>query len=252
MIDYAILEDERFAYKEIKRMMNVLRPDYHLKEWADSVERAVSVLTDGTPDLLIADIRLSDGLCFDVFERKQTHVPVIFTTAYDEFALQAFRVNSVDYLLKPIKENDLERALAKFEANCLTRPISEQYKGLEASYLKNVKKNRFLVSVGDTYMYVETSDIAFFYVEDRYVFLHTFSGKRYIADYSLEQLDAMLDRRDFFRLSRNCIAHIKAVRKVSKYFGSRLTVSFSPECPHKVLVSRTRVADCLKWLDGLS
>ena len=140
MIDYIILEDERFAYEEIKRMMNVLRPDYNLKEWADSVERAVSVLTDGTPDLLIADIRLSDGLCFDVFERKQTHVPVIFTTAYDEFALQAFRVNSVDYLLKPIKENDLERAFAKFEANCLARPTSEQYKGLEASYLKNVKK----------------------------------------------------------------------------------------------------------------
>ena len=251
MIDYIILEDERFAYEEIKRMMNVLRPDYNLKAWADGVERAVSVLTDDTPDLLIADIRLSDGLCFDVFERKQTHVPVIFTTAYDEFALQAFRVNSVDYLLKPIKENDLERALAKFEANCLTRPTSEQYKGLEASYLKNVKKNRFLVSVGDTYMYVETSDIAFFYVENRYVFLHTFSGKRYIVDYSLEQLDAMLDRRDFFRLSRNCIAHIKAVRKVSKYFGSRLTVSFSPECPHKVHVSRTRVADCLNWLDGL-
>ena len=251
MIDYIILEDERFAYEEIKRMITILRPDYHLKAWADGVERAVSVLTDDTPDLLIADIRLSDGLCFDVFERKQTHVPVIFTTAYDEFALQAFRVNSVDYLLKPIKENDLERALAKFEANCLTRPTSEQYKGLEASYLKNVKKNRFLVSVGDTYMYVETSDIAFFYVEDRYVFLHTFSGKRYIVDYSLEQLDAMLDRRDFFRLSRGCIAHIKAVRKVSKYFGSRLTVSFSPECPHKVLVSRTRVADCLNWLDGL-
>ena len=251
MIDYVILEDERFAYEEIRRMMNVLRPDYNLKEWADSVERAVSVLTDGTPDLLIADIRLSDGLCFDVFERKQTNVPVIFTTAYDEFALQAFRVNSIDYLLKPIKENDLERALAKFEANCLTRPTSEQYRGLEASYLKNVKKNRFLVSVGDTYMYVETSDIAFFYVEDRYVFLHTFSGKRYIVDYSLEQLEAMLDRRDFFRLSRGCIAHIKAVRKVSRYVGSRLSVNFSPECPHEVLVSRTRVADCLKWLDGL-
>ena len=254
MIDYIILEDERFAYEEIKRMITILRPDYHLKAWADGVERAVSVLTDDTPDLLIADIRLSDGLCFDVFERKQTHVPVIFTTfttAYDEFALQAFRVNSVDYLLKPIKENDLERALAKFEANCLTWSSSEQYKGLEASYLKNVKKNRFLVSVGDTYMYVETSDIAFFYVEDRYVFLHTFSGKRYIVDYSLEQLEAMLNHRDFFRLSRGCIAHIKAVRKVSKYFGSRLTVSFSPECPHKVLVSRTRVADCLNWLDGL-
>lgn len=251
MIDYVIFEDEWFAYEEIKRMITVLRPDYKLKGWADSVERAISILTKDVPDLLIADIRLSDGLCFDVFERKQTNVPVIFTTAYDEFAMQAFRVNSVDYLLKPIKESDLERALAKFEANSLAKPNSEQYKGLEATYLKNVKKNRFLVSVGDTYMHVETPDIAFFYVEDRYVFLHTFSGKRYIVNYSLEQLEDMLDRHDFFRLSRNCIANIKSVKKVSKYFGSRLSVSFSPECPHKVLVSRTRVNDCLKWLDGL-
>ena len=252
MIHYAILEDERFACDEIKRMMAILRPDYALKAWADSVERALSLLAGDVPDLLIADIRLSDGLCFDVFERKPVPVPVIFTTAYDEFALQAFRVNSIDYLLKPIKEDDLGKALAKFEANCLARPSSGQYKELEASYLQHVKKNRFLVSVGDTYMYVETSDIAFFYAEDRYVFLHTFSGKRYIVDYSLEQLEAMLDRRDFFRLSRGCIAHIKAVRKVSKYFGSRLSVSFSPECPHEVLVSRTRVGDCLRWLDGLS
>ena len=157
MIDYVIFEDERFAYEEIKRMMNVLRPDYNLKEWADSVERAVSVLTDGTPDLLIADIRLSDGLCFDVFERKQTHVPVIFTTAYDEFALQAFRVNSVDYLLKPIKENDLERALAKFEANCLTRPTSEQYLGTiqgSGSFLPEKCQEKPFPRFGGRHVYV--------------------------------------------------------------------------------------------------
>ena len=251
MVRYIILEDEPFAYEELKRMMLVLRPDYELEEWADSVEHAVNALHSNTPDLLIADISLSDGLCFDVFERVPTKVPVIFTTAYDEYALRAFKVNSVDYLMKPVDEKDLEKALRKFETNCLIRPDSDKYKELEASYLKNVKKNRFLVSVGDTYTYVETSNIAFFYSADKYVYLHTFVGKRYIVDYSLEQLESMLDRRDFFRLSRNCIAHIKSVKKVSKYFGSRLVVSFKPECPLDVTVSRTRVGECLKWLDGL-
>lgn len=251
MVDYVVLEDERFAYEEIRRMMGVLRPSYVMKAWAESVSSAIPLLSGARPSLLIADICLSDGLCFDVFGRVQADVPVIFTTAYDEYALWAFRVNSVDYLLKPIEEKDLERALQKFEANCLPGTSSEKYRGLEASYMQNVRKNRFLVSVGDTYMYIETSDIAFFYSEEKYVYLHTFRGRRYIVDYSLEQLEAILDRRDFFRLSRGCIANIKSVRKVSKYFGSRLLVGFSPECPHEVIVSRTRVGDCLRWLDGI-
>ena len=201
MIGYVIIEDERWAYEEIKRMMAVVRHDYVMKAWAESVEDAVGALKSGAPDLIISDIRLSDGLCFDVFERVTTDVPVIFTTAYDEFALQAFKVNSVDYLLKPIEERELERALAKFERNNLVDPSSEIYKALETSYLGNVKKNRFLVSVGDNYMYVETSDIAFFYSEDKYVYLHTFKGRRYIVNHSLEQLEPMLERRDFFRVS---------------------------------------------------
>ena len=246
-----ILEDERLAYEEIRRMMEALRPSYHLEEWAESVESAVDLLKNDTPDLLIADIRLADGLCFDVFDRIPANVPVIFTTAYDEYALRAFKVNSVDYLLKPVEEKDLEKALAKFEANCLVRPTTEQYRKLETSYLKCVKKNRFLVSVGDTFLHVETPDIAFFYSEDKYVYLHTFTNKRYIVNYSLEQLEAMLDRHDFFRLSRGCIAHIQAVKKVSKHFGSRLRVRFSPECPHEIIVSRAHVGDCLRWLDGL-
>ena len=251
MIKYAILEDERFAYEEIRRMMDVLRPDYILQAWMDSVENAVSVLEKEEPDLILADVSLSDGLCFDVFEHIPVRVPVIFTTAYDEYALHAFKVNSVDYLLKPIEEKDLERALMKFESNRLPVSLSEGYKKLEETYLENAKKNRFLVSVGDTFHYIETSDIAFFYSEEKYVYLHTFSGKRYIVGYSLEHLDKMLDRHDFFRVSRGCIAHIKSVRKASKYFGSRLSITFQPECPQKVIVSRNRVADFLKWMDDL-
>lgn len=251
MVTYMIMEDERFAYEELKRMMSVLRPDYRLQNRAESVERAVAALQNDTPDLLIVDIRLSDGLCFDVFERVKMQTPVIFTTAYDEYALQAFQVNSIDYLLKPIEERDLELALLKFEANRLPRAGSTEYKALESHYLSGVNKNRFLVSFGDTYRYVEVSDIAFFYSEEKYTYLHTFLGKRYVVNYSLEQLEQMLERCDFFRASRGCIVHIRAVKKVSKYFGGRLLVSLSPDCPQEVVVSRSRIGDFLKWLDDL-
>ncbi len=251
MVNYMIMEDERFAYEELKRMMSVVRPDYNLLMWVESVDSAVTALKSSVPDLLIVDIRLSDGLCFDVFERVKVHTPVIFTTAYDEYALRAFQVNSIDYLLKPIEEKDLERALLKLEENRLPSSGSMECKALETSYLSGVKKNRFLVTIGDTYRYVEASDIAFFYSEDKYVYLHTFHGKRYIINYSLEQLEQMLERRDFFRASRGCIAHIKAVKKVSKYFGGRLLVSLSPDCPQEVMVSRNRVNDFLKWMDDL-
>ena len=112
MVNYMIIEDEPFAYEEMKRMMTILRPGYHLQAWADSVKYALCTLRKTIPNLLVVDIRLSDGLCFDVFERMPVSTPVIFTTAYDEYALRAFRVNSIDYLLKPIEEKDLERALA--------------------------------------------------------------------------------------------------------------------------------------------
>ena len=258
---YFILEDEPFAYEEIRRMMGILRHNYVLQGWAVSVEEALAKLKTAAPDLMIVDIRLSDGLCFDVFEHIDLKVPIIFTTAYDEYALQAFQVNSIDYLLKPVEEEDLERALKKLETYYLPAHFSEtnglqanlpteNYHQLAASYLKHVKKNRFLVSVGDTFSTIETSDIAFFYSEDKYVFLHLFTGKRFIINYSLDQLEPMLDKLDFHRVSRSCIAHIKAVKKASRYFGSRLMMKFSVDCSQEVIVSRNRVAEVLKWMDG--
>lgn len=251
MISYWIIEDEPFAYEEIKRMMAILHPDYVLQAWTRTVEDAITALSAGRPDLLIVDIRLSDGVCFDIFERMPVNIPVIFTTAYDEYALQAFQVNSIAYLLKPIDEKDLERALTKFETNRIPSPASEEYRVLETSYLSHIRKNRFLVTIGDTFRYVETPDIAFFYSEDKYTYLHTFSDKRYIINYSLEQIGTMLDTSCFFRTSRNCIANIRSIKKVSKFFGSRLTVQFSPQCPQKIIVSRNRVNDFLRWMDGL-
>lgn len=159
---YIIIEDERLAYEEIRRMMQRLRPDYMLTGWATGVEQAVLQLASGGIDLMIVDIRLSDGLSFEIFERTAADIPVIFTTAYDEYALRAFKVNSIDYLLKPVEEQALETALCKFERNRLPRTATPELKRLEATYMTGIRKNRFLVRSGDTFRYVETSDIAFF------------------------------------------------------------------------------------------
>lgn len=251
MVKYLLVEDERFAYEEIKRMMQRLRPDYHLIGWAESVEQTVLLLKQGTIDLMIVDIRLSDGLSFEIFEQVPVDTPIIFTTAYDEYAIKAFKVNGIDYLLKPIEENDLETALCKFERHNSQHATAPELKQLELEYLTKIKKNRFLVQIGDTFHYVETMDIAFFYSEDKYTFLHLFSNKRYITNYTLDQLERMLDKSIFFRVSRSCISNIKAIKKCSKFFRSRLKLYLCPECPHEVLVSQNRANDFLKWIDGI-
>lgn len=251
MTRYLIVEDERLAYEEIRRMMGKLRPAYNFAGWAESVEQAVCLLKGGHFDLLLIDIRLSDGVSFEIFEQCPVEIPVIFTTAYDEYALEAFRVNSIDYLLKPIGERELDAALVKFERQCCLRSTTPEYNKLEADYLSGGKKNRFLVQTGDTFRPVATSDVAFFYSEEKYTYLHLFSDRRYIIGYTLDRLERMVDAEQFFRVSRNCIANIRSIHKISKYFAGRLLLQFQPECPHEIIVSRSRVDDFLKWADDV-
>lgn len=251
MTRYLLIEDERFAYEEIRRMIQKLRPDYQLAGWTESVEQSVILLEQGNIDLMIADIRLSDGLSFEIFEQYPVDIPIIFTTAYDEYALKAFKLNSMDYLLKPIDEKELNAALCKFERRNFLTPKISKYKKLETVYLSGNKKNRFLIQTGNSFQYVETNEVAFFYSEEKYIYLHLFSNRRYIINYSLEQLDNMLDKDMFFRVSRNCIANIRSIKKISKYFASRLKLLFQPECPLEIVVSRNRVNDFLDWMDGI-
>ena len=247
---YLIVEDERFAYQELKRMITNLRPGYLLEKQTKTVIDTIGFLKAFSVDLILMDIRLADGSCFEIFNHVDVKTPVIFTTAYDEHAIKAFKLNSVDYLLKPFDEKELEAALTKFEkifhnhADKISRQNFEQI-------LSTKTKNRFLISKGENYHYIETTDIGHFYSEDGVVFLHTFNDKRYIINYTLDQLEQQLDSRLFFRVSRNCIGNVKAIENVTKYFNSRLKLSFSPQCPHEVLVSRVRVPDFLKWMDGI-
>lgn len=250
MAKYIIIEDEQLAYSELKRMMNTVRPEWELCGWASSVEQALILIKNITVDLLLVDILLADGDCFDIFEQLNTSTPVIFTTAYDEFALKAFKLNSIDYLLKPIEEAELETALKKYENLRLITPVSDRFQRFRDDYLTSNRKNRFLVQSGDTYRYIETDNIAFFYSEDKYTYLHTFSNSRHIITYTLDQLLDMIDPLKFHRVSRNCIANIRSINKLHKYFAGRLKIDFIPNCPQKVIVSRNRAAGLLDWING--
>lgn len=251
MMKYLIVENERLAYLELKRMMEKLRPGYVLMDRTETVLQSVAFLQNNKPDLILLDISLSDGSCFEIFNHVLINTPIIFTTAYDEFAIQAFKHNSVDYLLKPIDEEDLQHALNKFEnLYAHKNDLVYNYKQLE-ELVSQRTKNRFLIQAKDSYKYVETKDVAFFYSEDKVVFLHTFDSKRYIINYTLDQLEEQMKASSFFRVSRNCIANIKSIRSIDKEANSRLNIMLEPQCPHEVIVSRARVADFLKWMDDV-
>lgn len=250
-MEYLIVEDERFAFEELKRMMTALRPDYKGVKRTITVTETIAFLKSNTVDFILMDIRLADGSCFDIFNHVKVVTPVIFTTAYDQHAIKAFKLNSVDYLLKPFDEKELETALQKFEHYFQNSQNATLDPKLLESIIPNRTKNRFLISQGDYYHYIETKDIAHFYSEQGVVFLHTLQNKRYIINYTLDQLEPQLDPQTFLRVSRNCIAQLKAIENVAKHFHSRLKLRFSPECPHEVLVSRVRVPAFLKWMDGM-
>lgn len=246
---YLIVEDERFAYEELKRMMTDLRPDYSLEKRTKTVIDTIGFLKTSKVDLILLDIRLADGICFEIFNHVKVNTPIIFTTAYDEHAIKAFKLNSIDYLLKPFDEKELETALIKFEHTFLHNSHKTGFQNFEQMVTQN--RTRFLISKEENYHYIETADIAHFYSEDGVVFLHTFQNKRHIIHYTLDQLEHQLDSRLFFRVSRNCIGNVKSIENVAKYFNSRLKLSFKPACPHEVLVSRVRVSAFLKWMDGI-
>lgn len=250
MTKYLIVEDERLAYQELKRMMEELRPEYVLAGSTGTVATTIDFLNKNEVDLILLDVHLSDGDCFEIFNHIRISKPIIFTTAYDEHAIKAFKLNSIDYLLKPIEEEELSVALDKYEDIYRRKIIPYDYKQLEETIPQH-KKHRFLIQKGDSYFYINSVDIAFFYSEDKVVFIHTFENKRYIVDYTLDKLENHLEAHRFFRVARNCITNIKAINKIHKYHNSRLKLSFKPGCPHEVIVSRVRIPEFLKWIDDL-
>ncbi len=248
-----IIEDEALAAERLTGLL--LKYDERLRvlDTLDSVEDSVAWLRcHPAPDLILMDIQLSDGSSFGIFTQVPVQSPVIFTTAYDQFAIQAFKVNSIDYLLKPVAYSQLNQALQKWQtlgwhSNRLPAEwlsLAESLRKLGRSY-----KSRFLVKFGDHLQFKNTSEIAYFYADGKTGFLVAADGKRYVVEYTLEELEGLLDPGQFFRLNRKVIAQIAAIRDVKSYSGGRLRVLLQPLMNGDVLISRERVADFKTWLD---
>jgi two-component system response regulator LytT len=254
-MDILIVEDEPHAQYELMRLLNNISPEHHVLACIDSVEETVRWLQHNKPpDVILLDIQLSDGLSFDIFRKYDVITPVIFTTAYDEYAIRAFKVNSVDYLLKPVKEEELKAALKKLEEMTLrfsmtqALPVLKQI-GEMIQTQRHDYKTRIIAKIGDQIKHLEIRDVAYFKAEDNEVILVSKDDHRYIIDYSLDQLEKQLNPGEFFRINRSYIAHVASIEKISKYFSSRLLIELRPPAGEKVLISRVKVQEFLKWMD---
>ncbi|MCF8373534.1 MAG: LytTR family DNA-binding domain-containing protein [Bacteroidales bacterium] len=252
-----IIEDEPFAQAELKRLLASVSSEAKIIGTIDSVEKSIDWFQQNPePDLVFLDIQLSDGLSFEIFEHVKFKCPVIFTTAFDEYAIKAFKLNSIDYLLKPIRKEALQQALDKFaEMKTMYKDapsfsISPEQVHQLLNFRQPSYKSRFVARVGDTIRHISVDDIAYFFAEDNVVFLVAKSGSKQIIEYNLEDLTKVLDPARFFRLNRSYIVDIDSVVKVSKYFNSRLAIELKPPVKDQILVSRVKVPDFIKWMDA--
>lgn len=249
-----MIEDEEEAAKRLKRLIKKIRPQVFIHGPIESVEGAVNWFeSNPTPNLILLDIHLSDGLSFEIFEAIATNAPVIFTTAYDQYALRAFKLNSIDYLLKPIEEEGLLAAFEKYEAHHLKSPEQHMGQGwhqtLAADYKEKYKK-RFVTRIGDRIVAIETSDVMYAFSENKATYLLTPGGKKHLIDFSLEQLEAMLDPKQFFRLNRKYIARYDAINEILAYSNSRLKVTLKHCTDPDIVLSRDRTRMFKEWLDA--
>lgn len=246
-----IIEDERLSAEHLMRMLGRIDEQIELVGHYDSVKRSVAELKKGPAyDLLFADIHLGDGISFEIFSEVELNVPVIFTTAYDEYAIQAFKLNSVDYLLKPIVQKDLVHALEKFKKWNKTdtqQSRSRMQKTFE-TYTRTFK-SRFMVKMGELISSVKAEEVQYFISEDGLVLLVSKEGRRYPVDFTLDQLQEMLDPDLFFRINRKALVNINSIQKVSTYFNARLKISLNGLEDEAAVVSRERVNDFKAWLD---
>jgi DNA-binding LytR/AlgR family response regulator len=244
-----IIEDEQLAAKKLSRLLKEIDTTIEIVEVIGSVESAANWLrSNPLPELIFMDIQLEDGLCFEIFEKVEIKIPVIFTTAYDEYTLKAFKVNSVDYLLKPIKPIELKNALDKYSQ--LHQRID--FAGIEMALkqLRPKQKERFLIKVGEHYKSVEIAAIDCFYVKERCNFMHINTGRNYAIDYSLDKIEEMVDPKMFFRVNRNMIVNFSSIQDILAYSSSRLKIVLKSWTENdELLVSRDRVFDFKLWMD---
>jgi DNA-binding LytR/AlgR family response regulator len=246
-----IVENEKPASGKIVTLLRKIDKSIAVLGIIETAEETINRMEEKpAPDLIIMDIQLDDGLCFEIFETITVEIPVIFTTAYNEYAIRAFKVNSVDYLLKPIDEESLRTAVSKFKKLYADKdPFRRDFRQLVNEF-RNQYKSRFLIRIGEKYKSVPISEISHFHICERNVFLCDFQGTDYGIDYSLEQLQSSMDPRKFFRINRECIVNIDAISMMHSYSSTRLQLALkNKEKSDLFIVSRDKVANFKNWVD---
>ncbi len=249
-MNYLIIEDEKVAAVRLEEMLRELQPECTILAKIGSIKKSVKWFMRNEADLVFLDIQLSDGLSFNIFEQLSISTPVIFTTAFDQYAIKAFELNSVSYLLKPIKKQELKKSLDKFEKSKIINTAN--FKSLLLAYRhdKPQYKKRFLISIGNTLKKLEVEDIAFFYALDKSVYSKTFTGKVLPIEHSLDNLETMVDPKTFFRINRKYLVNINAIKRMETWSRSRIKLHLEPNVQEELgsVVSISRTAGFKKWL----
>ena len=247
-----IIEDEEPAFKRLQKMLKELEPGHTLLDQIVSVSSAVKWFKENdAPDLMISDIQLSDGISFEIFKQVNIKCPVIFTTAYDQYAIEAFKVNSIDYLLKPVKKEELEKAVTKFKSltPATAFPSIDINKLLQSLQPAGTEyKKRFVVRYGEHIKTIDIEEVVYFYTEDKATFLCTKDSRRFVVDFNLDTLDSILDPKIFFRINRQYIISINSIAEMFAYSKSRVLIKLNPAAKHETIVSTERSADFKHWL----
>lgn len=242
-----IVEDERLASKRLEQLLKSVDPGIEIVKILESVDEAVNWFSQNIkPDLIFMDIQLDDGISFEIFDAVKIDAPLIFTTAYNEYAIRAFKVNSVDYLLKPIEQEALQIAIHKFNKlfagnNDFEEKIAKVFGQISVKY-----KSRFFVKIGIRYQSIPVENICCFFVEERNTFLKTKQDKTYDLDYSLDQLQNMVDPGQFFRINRNYLVNMNCIGEIISYSTNRLKLMIGKT---EQIVSRDKVAEFKQWMD---
>lgn len=255
MIRTLIIEDESLAASRLKRLLKKIDSNIEVAQQVESLTNAVTYLTKNQTDLdlIFLDIHLSDGSSFEIFEHVEVETPIIFTTAYDQYAIQAFKQNSIDYLLKPIAESQLQNSINKYKKRFQTNGTTAIDYNLLAQLVqpnKSEYKKRFLVYVGSKIRSVAVEEIAFFYAAQGANFMNTHKGKIYDVNYTLEKLTHLIDPDQFYRVNRKFIVHINAIQQAYQYSRNRLKLDIKPQPSFDVFVPLDRIAAFKRWFSA--
>jgi DNA-binding LytR/AlgR family response regulator len=247
-----IIEDEQQAAERLESLIRQLSPDSVIVGKLDSVKRSVEWLAkDPSADLIFMDIQLADGLSFEIFEKIDIKSPVIFTTAYNEYALKAFKVNSIDYILKPVDKDELSASFKKYDRLVGQVPHEKMMEsiGYAVQMLTKKYKERFVLKVGEHLKSVEVKDILFFYSLEKATFAQTTDGRKHIVDFTLDQLEGLIDPNRFFRINRKYFVAVDSIQDMISFTNSRLKLLLTTSDDTDVIVARERVQEFKEWLD---